>query len=224
MNSKHKPDMHYIPCETVTCFCPSARGDKDLCYSFRYIDNNKNFIYYDIPKCASTTIRNLLFPDAWKGSGDNPCRHSLLEPIIPNKKYFSFTFVRNPWSRMVSNWSHFCSKPLIRKKLEDSDVDMNCCRSFKDFVYMTLKFNNHHWQPQHLYIPKSGCDFIGKTENFNEDFNRVCEALQIPSQNLSRQNTSDHKHYTEYYDDETREIVAQKYAKDVDLFGYEFVD
>jgi hypothetical protein len=41
---------------------------------------------------------------------------------------------------------------------------------------------------------------------------------------LPHTNQSPHRHYTDYYDDETYEAVRQAFQKDIDYFGYRFGD
>jgi len=81
-----------------------------------------------------------------------------------------------------------------------------------------------HWLPQTSLFGGylDSIHFIGRFETLQQDFNTVCDRIGIVWQELPHRNKSEHKHYTEYYDDELREIVTERYASDIDRFGYEF--
>tara|TARA_B100000035_G_scaffold236307_1_gene204570 strand:+ start:319 stop:600 length:282 start_codon:yes stop_codon:yes gene_type:complete len=82
-------------------------------------------------------------------------------------------------------------------------------------VYHRLSFTE-------ILNPICDMSFIGRFENLQHDFNIVCDKIGMPQQQLPHVYKTDHKHYTEYYDDETRQIVAERYAKDIERFGYKF--
>jgi len=157
--------------------------------------------------------------------------------------YFKFSFVRNPWSMTLSMykylWESNYSWPTRwrsnKTKFKYFDIE------FSDYVktylpnYPTIRSVDIISSPgREVSVPKSdtllqwitgknwSLDFIGKFENLQKDFNVVCDKIKIPSQQLPHHNRTEHENYTKHYDDETRQIVAEKYAKDIEYFGYEF--
>ena len=153
--------------------------------------------------------------------------------------YFKFSFVRNPWARLVSEYRY---RNFLSHK------------SFKDFVLNKLPAPNwddkyRHVMPQsEMLCDKSGrllVDFVGKFERLQQDFNEVCERLEIVDSQLPHVNSSNKKSrelrrklrnvlhgnqegelisYVDFYDTETREFVANLYKSDIGLFNYSFED
>jgi len=193
------------------------------------ISHDYKFIFLHIPKTAGLSIIKIL----GKYNPDEIYYYSHPRIRKYNKvrnkdlNYFVFTFVRNPFSRILSAFNYLKNGGVniqdrrIRNRFKLDEID------FKTFVKTNIKddsINTDHFKPQLHYMDYDAkkINFIGKFENLQEDFNIICDKIKIPKQELPHKNKSKHKHYTEYYDDETREIVAEKYAMDIEYFGYEF--
>ena len=178
------------------------------------ISHKHKFIFARVAKTGSTTMAECLhqnISDVSKIEGWTKNKYHIplwyYRENISIKKfesYYKFAFVRNSWDRIIS--AYYYSKKFGMTK------------NFK--VWVTDIDLNHKYGLQYNFV--NGCDFIGRFENLQGDFNIVCDKIGIPQQQLPHKNKTKHKHYTEYYDEETKSIVAEKYAKDIEYFGYTF--
>jgi hypothetical protein len=182
------------------------------------ISHEHKFIFVGINKTASTSICKAL-----SCPGGSKHKHNLNIISPRTKDYFKFCFVRNPWDRALSLYRY-------RRKIFGFSAKIT---THKDFIIQVIEpYHNptnvwkHFNDPQLNWICNQKgqvmADYIGRYENLQEDFNVICNKIGIPQKKLLHTNSTTHKHYSEYYDDETREIIAQKYAKDIEYFGYEF--
>ena len=200
------------------------------------ISHEHKFVFIHIPKCGGTSIEWAF--NAWNDSDNffvgSGRQHWFLDQIIKanpeSKGYVSFAFIRNPFSRIESEYKYAKEESHNNCNHIKSDSPLNL--SFKEFC-KDLEYNLDHYC--YHFHEKSLCDYllnadgsekvnhIGRLENFQKDFNLICEKIGIPKIKLPHAFKSHNKKcYTEYYDDETRAIVAEKYAKDIDYFGYKF--
>ena len=133
--------------------------------------------------------------------------------------YFKFGFVRNPFDRYVST-CFFLNRGT-------SDF-ANTAQDFMKRALSVPRFRERALvRPQYLQLSGSGgeiaLDFVGRFEQLQESYDRICERVGVPTTDLSRRNPSEHAAYTDYYDDELKEIVADFYAEDLRRFDYDFV-
>lgn len=204
------------------------------------LSHTHKFLFIAIPKTGTTTVGSALKKYSAKVKrykGDQHVSYNFLKenmkPTINFDDYFKFTIVRNPWDRLVSVF-HFLNikkdssnlvAPVTRRKLYNRYIK-KYKGNFKQFVKGVPITEIIHTRPQYDFICNNDgiveLNFICKMETLQNDLDNVCCKIGIPNQQLPYKNKSKHKHYTEYYDEETKQIVAEKYAKDIEYFDYKF--
>ncbi len=134
------------------------------------------------------------------------------------KNYFKFTITRNTWSR-VSSWY----RAIMRDKILLKELNITNKISFYNFIKCKM---NHEKFNQLNFIRDSKndipLDFIGEFENLHKDFAYVANILKIEDYNLPQLLISDNKHYSNYYDDKTKDLVYKIYKDEIKFFKYEF--
>lgn len=145
------------------------------------------------------------------------------------RTYFKFSIVRNPWDRLVSTGAWSGRKWATGRPLERDEFDAfvrQVHAAFRaGFPSSAAEVPVRHVIPQSRFVldaaGRTAVDFLGRFETLPQDWRTIRERLgcdvELPTRMGSR-----HRPYREYYDDETRELVAEMYASDIEAFGYRF--
>lgn len=168
--------------------------------------------------------------------GERPNIHSLPGNITNElntemERYYKFTFVRNPYKRLVSCfedkciqhpddicWNYYVFKSLLR------------IRDFNRFVHRVCLIPDSmaepHFSGQYrlIYDKDDKClvDFVGKVEDIRDDYEPILERfgfLPLPHTNRAASLTG--RNWMDYYTPFTAWLVYRKYKKDFVTFGYE---
>lgn len=204
------------------------------------ISHQKKFVYIAIPKTGSTSIRERL--RRWTdvtGDGDvqsftyhHVTGRRLNELFVKRgwkwEKYYKFTFVRNPFSKIVSQYFYMlkcADDPRIKKY--NPQYYKKCvfvkehAKSFTDFIKKEKWYHGMFDHDQTNWITND-FDYVGKMETLQQDFDNICADIGLPGMMLHKSNTTRHDHYTSYYDEESREIVERIFNKTIKQYNYTF--
>jgi hypothetical protein len=239
------------------------------------ISFNHKCIFIHIPKTGGSSIEELIWPE--RHSWDYPKKknhlfHGLttefanlwqtgaLQHLFAKNvkkvirkglfdKYFKFTMVRNPFDKVVSQYSYMLKK---RRRLRDY-IGMKDDDDFKTYLSLIQKKDHVQWEPQWKFFldDNDEClvDVIYRFENFEESVKSIIKTLNgiflrkvdekhkqskrdgkmlnerigfTEATEVPHINFSKRTHYADYYDDESREIVTELYKKDLEILSYSF--
>jgi len=132
--------------------------------------------------------------------------------------FFKFAFVRNPFDRFIS----YCAF-----RTRDQDIfERDPGKVMRHYLFEAPPHGHLLFQPQHLFVTGSDgellADHVGRVEQMQESYDEIAGRIGIPSMKLGRVNATKRLAYRDYYDQELIDGVAQFYARDLDLFGYQF--
>lgn len=216
------------------------------------VNHNQRLLFIHIPKAGGTSIESffgmtepthlafyrwdLHHEDFLKEHGHLIDPHKMMfEPqhyplhilkrFIPEySSYFSFSFTRHPYTKLLSEYYWVNGKRLQAINEFNPEEFHTWCTQF------LANIDSSHKEPQVSYID-STVKFVGKFETLKDDFERLKKMLidfspqlnDISQRTLSHDNNTglDKEQLLPYVLPVSKQLIFDTYASDFDTFSYE---
>ncbi len=173
----------------------------------------QDVIFIHIPRTGGTSIEAAV--GMKMGNNDKHLSALELRESVGEKKWkdsFVFSFVRNPWDRIISLYH----QPYFRNKTDYANQGL---------AHFINNYRPAKWERQfyYEYLNTDGIDFIGKFERRKEDLQHLYKLTGIHFNNSMHERKTDRNpDYRVYYDDYSAQLVYDLYYRDIEDFGYKF--
>lgn len=188
------------------------------------IDPAGRWIFIHIQKTGGTSIRRALGVPQIDSHKHHPAVavRAACGPEVWERA-FKFSFVRNPWDRLVSWWTAI---EMNSRRADQENVPSlqrqvwSQAQTFEKFLRCEMPALCRN-QVDYLYedgVPM--VDFIGRFERLASDFATI--QLRLGAAPIPHMNRKPHSPYVTFYTSKTAELIGARFAKDVAAFGYRF--
>lgn len=168
---------------------------------------SKNYLYIAIPRTGSESMASILGLSGHEGVMKYKSFINYLTTGVRFDKLYKFAFVRHPHTRFESAFNNLMFK--------DKPEDINEFVKSRAWYNPRDKYTELLFRPQWRFLCNWGytnqMDFIGKYENLEEDWAKVCKEIGI-SHKLPHLNKSEGK---QKLNKESKDIIYEKYKVDL---------
>jgi hypothetical protein len=205
-----------------------GRG-KNYTYTLNGFEKKK-CIFVHVPRAAGSSVSEAIYGNL--GGGHRTVKR--YRALFGRKfwSYYKFSFVRNPYTRLVSAYEYlksgghpaWPSNQMFRREILES------YSGFSDFVLNWLRPDRSEWpvphfRPQVHFLKLDSripLDFVGCVEEIKDDFKIISKKVGAEKE-LARKNktTRDKKPINKYFEkEEVKERVNEVYNEDFEKLGY----
>lgn len=163
---------------------PVARNKYFISYNYKY-----KTVWFRTYKVASRTIRSHFE----ENTPDAKDIYSSEVGYIPAflDSFYRFAFVREPVDKFISAWKN---KVLQQNYFEFSKKQHEQMKDIRNFISYTEDLDidkcDEHLRAQNSLIDLNNLNFLGRFENFNDDFKELCNTVGLPVKDMPVKNKS----------------------------------